>query len=213
MANSRCPEELAALREAELHDAGRALGVDTVALLGFADSGWEGPARQNAIVERHDLLVAAVSAQIVEWHPDVVVTMDPTGSDGHRDHAAVGRATTDAYLTTVDWEASLYHWCLPRSLMARWTAVESGRDPASVYLEIEMGRPDDEITTVIDGREVRAQVEDAIGHHRTQRSPYDGLPDELRTAFLEADHLVRVRPAYSDATMERSIWPVGHTAR
>ncbi len=206
---ARGPAELAAHRETELRDAGRALGVDTVTVLGFADSGWEGPAPDGAIVECHDELVMAISEAIEHWRPDVVVTMDPTGSDGHRDHAAVGRATTDAYLATVDWDAALYHWCLPRSLMARWTAAESGRDPDSVYLEIEMGRPDDEITTVIAGHGVRPRVEAAIAHHRTQRSPYDGLPGELRDAFLDTDHLVRVCPTFSDDTIEHALWPLG----
>jgi LmbE family N-acetylglucosaminyl deacetylase len=203
----RSGDELGALREGELHAAGDRLGVGSVELLGLADSGWDGPHPDRALVGSHAATVEAVAMRLRRDRPVLVVTMDPTGSDGHRDHAAIGRATTEAFESVVDWDASLYHWCLPRSLMARWTAVESGRDPASVYLEIEMGRADDEITTVIDGRALRPRVEAAISCHGTQRSPYDGLSQDLRDAFVDADHLVRVHPPWTGGPTESSLWP------
>ena len=44
---------------------------------------------------------------VLERHrPDVVVTLDPTGSDGHRDHAAIGVAALPASIAFgVVWQA------------------------------------------------------------------------------------------------------------
>lgn len=200
------PVELGRLRQTEFTTAARALGVSDTHLLDFADSGWEGPAPDDAIIASHRELVGVFAGHMAALRPTVVVTMDPTGSDGHRDHAAVGRATTEAFTATVAWDAGCYHWCLPRSLMVRWVAAESGRDPDSVYLEVEMGRPDAEITTVLDGRPVRDRVESAIACHATQRSPYADLSAELRDAFLDADHLVRVAPFWTGGATETALY-------
>ncbi|MCY0903814.1 PIG-L deacetylase family protein [Arthrobacter sp. H14-L1] len=82
------PGLLGVAREAELHAAASALGVEVVEVLGFADSGWSGPAPAHSLVEDLPTLVDEVSRMIQAHRPDVVVTMDPSGSDGHRDHAA-----------------------------------------------------------------------------------------------------------------------------
>ena len=128
--------------------------------------------------------------------------MDPTGSDGHRDHAAVGAATTTAFNPRRHPDASLYHWCLVRSLMQRWVDEKSVRDEASVYTATTLGRPDAEITTVVDGRAVLTRRVEAIAAHRTQASPFAGLSPELTDAFLTVDHFVRVVPAWTGGPIE-----------
>jgi N-acetyl-1-D-myo-inositol-2-amino-2-deoxy-alpha-D-glucopyranoside deacetylase len=196
---------LAARREEELRDAAAHLGVAQIELLDFADSGWDGPPPEGALVERLAEATAAVR-EIVERHrPSIVITLDPGGSDGHRDHALIGAATTAAFESAVDWPASLYHWCLPRSLMARWSGVQQGVDPESVYLTIELGRLDADITTVLDTQAVLEVRRRAIAAHATQRSPFAGLPDDLERAFLTEDHLVRVSPAWSGGDTEREL--------
>ena len=117
----------------------------------------------------------------------------------------LARKTTRAFTDVVDWPASLYHWCIPRSLMARWAAATAGTDPDSVYLEVELGRPDDDVTTVLDVSSVLERREVAIAAHRSQTSPFEGLDDELRRAFLTEDHLVRIVPAWSGGAKERAL--------
>jgi LmbE family N-acetylglucosaminyl deacetylase len=197
--------DLGAEREGELREAAVALGVTTVEVLGFADSGWDGTPPPGALVDRVDEATAVIAEVILRHRPAIVVTLDPTGSDGHRDHAAIGAATTAAFHATVDWPASLYHWCLPRSLMNRWAAVTSASDPDSVYLESELGRPDDEITTMLDVASVLDRRNTAIAAHRSQASPFDGLDDALRAAFLTRDYLVRIVPAWNGAEVERTL--------
>lgn len=193
---------LAEVREAELHAAADILGVGTVELLDFADSGWEGDAPVDAIVNRPDDLRERIGRVLIRHRPSVVVTMDPSGSDGHRDHAAVGAAATAAFESVVDWPASLYHWCLPRSLMRRWVERES---EDSVYVEVELGRPDGDVTTVLDGRSVRDRRRAALGAHTSQQSPYAGIPDDLADAFLDVDHLIRAVPVWTSGPLEHEL--------
>ncbi|MGN6753135.1 MAG: PIG-L deacetylase family protein [Intrasporangium sp.] len=215
------PESLGMAREAELREAAATLGAADVELLGFADSGWDGPAPAGSLVADPAGLRAAVADVLGRHRPDVVVTLDPTGSDGHRDHAMIGMTTTQAFEEVVDWPASLYHWFLPRSLMAQWAAEVSGRDPDSVYLETELGRPDGDVTTVIDASAVLDQRWAAIGVHETQRSPYEGISPELAARFVGLDHLVRVVPPWEGGEPERALfvpaaapnpaWPTPHS--
>lgn len=210
-------ESLAAAREAELYESAAMLGASEVVVLGLIDSGWDGAAGAGAVVAEPEQLRQRISDVLRKYRPGVVVTMDPTGSDGHRDHAAVGRATTVAFDQTVDWPASLYHWCLPHSLMDAWAREVAAQDPDSVYLETELGRPDDQVTTILDGATVVGQVWRAIANHRTQKSPYEGISAELAERFVRYDYLIRQRPPWPDATgaleagrtpLEKSLlWP------
>jgi LmbE family N-acetylglucosaminyl deacetylase len=198
-------DDLGTQREAELRAAAGILGAAHVEVLGFADSGWDGTPPPGALVDRVGEAAASVRTLLRRHRPGVVVTLDPTGSDGHRDHAAIGQATTRAFHDTVDWPASLYHWCLPRSLMIRWSAFTAGVDPGSVYLDVELGRPDGDVTTIIDVGAVLEQRCAAIAAHRSQSSPFAGLDDDLRSAFLTRDHLVRVVPPWTGGPTERAL--------
>ena len=198
-------EDLGAVREGELREAARQLGVTTVEVLDFGDSGWDGPPPAGALVDRVDEATAAVRALLARHQPSIVVTLDPTGSDGHRDHAAIGIATTAAFAESVDWPASLYHWCLPRSLMTRWATATAVGNPDSVYIEVELGRADDDVTSVLDVSSVLEPRRAAIAAHRSQTSPFAGLDEELTLAFLTRDYLVRVVPPWQGGPVEHEL--------
>jgi len=198
-------DELGRRREGELRRACAHLGVHSVEVLDLADSGWDGPPPPNALVDRETEAAEAIRSLLRQHRPAVVVTLDPTGSDGHRDHAAIGKATSAAFHDTVDWPASLYHWCLPCSLMTRWARTVAATDPDSVYLEQELGRADADITTVVDTTAVLDARRLAIAEHRSQTSPFEGLDDDLTLAFLAADHLVRVAPPWPGGPPERQL--------
>ena len=200
----RSGDELGMVREGEVRRAAIELGVAEVEVLDFGDSGWDGPPPDGALVSADDLVVRAVRDALDRHRPPVVVTMDPTGSDGHRDHAAIGQATTTAFMQyNSSGAASLYHWCLVRSLMNRWAAERAG--DAGVYGEQLLGRPDDEITTILDGAHVLSARRAAIAAHATQPSPFIGLSLELEAAFLTVDYLVRVVPPWEGGPIERSL--------
>ncbi len=193
---------IAALREEELHSASRALGVTEVELLGFTDSGMDGSLADGSLCGApYDEVVTAVRSAVERHDPDVVVSLD--GSDGHRDHARIRDAVVAAVAGS---ERRLYLQGLPRSLMHRWVRHHAGNPDAAAYVELpEIGTPDSQFTTVIDSSAHFAVREAAIALHRSQASPYDGLPAELKRAFLAAEHLTRVNPPWTGGPLERDI--------
>ena len=193
---------LGEVRERELHAAASLLGAHRVRLLGFQDSGWDGECAAASLVgAEFDHVVEAVREVIADEQPHAVVTMDPTGGDGHRDHVRIAQATTEAFDQAALDGASLYYWCLVRSVMGQWVAHNSG----TVYAEVpedEFGFPDDQITTSIDVMDLLPLRWKAIALHRSQASPYDNLPEELAIAFLGTDRLARARPLWPGGPLE-----------
>ncbi len=183
---------LGSLRESELREAAAFMGVRRVELLDFRDSGMSGDAGPLTLAgadpaEIRDAVREAVDA----FGPDVLVTLD--GSDGHRDHAIVRDATVDV---GGELGVPVYLHCLPRSAMRLWAQHMETVDPSSTYLHLgELGTPDEELTTVFGTREHLPARWAAIRLHRSQVSPFEGLPEEVASAFLCAEHLVAVRPA------------------
>ncbi len=88
------PEELPAVRKAELLAATAILGIDDVRLLGHRD-------RELASVEP-DAIRKQLVGLIREWRPLVVITFDPNGTNFHPDHIAISRFTADAIAAAAD---------------------------------------------------------------------------------------------------------------
>jgi len=176
--------DLGAVREAELRHAADLLGVSRVDLLGFGDSGMSGaPPDGSLLAAPFAEVVTAVRGVLTAFAPDVVVTLD--ASDGHRDHARIRDATVSAAGSA--GVQRVYYSCLPRSLMRRWVEAMRAQRPDMEHLDADtaaMGTPDEEITTVIDAAEHLPARERAMAVHASQTSPYDGLPEDLRRAFL-----------------------------
>jgi LmbE family N-acetylglucosaminyl deacetylase len=196
------PEGVGALREAELRAAGRALGVAVMEVLDFEDSGMEGEAGPRTLCGAPAREVTTAVRGALERHrPDVVVTLD--GSDGHRDHLRL-RAEVERLL--VGTATPVYLHCLPRSLMHDWVRHHAGDQDAAAYTELpEIGTPDDDLTTLIDTEVHLRAREHAIALHRSQRSPFDGLPDGLRRRFLGREHLIRANPPWPGGAPEHDL--------
>jgi LmbE family N-acetylglucosaminyl deacetylase len=177
----------------------------------FVDSGMAGDTASDTLVGApFEAVVAAVHEVIVRARPDVVVSLDPSGGDGHRDHARIAQAAIEAFRR---WggHASLYSWCIPRSLLQRWLDRLAEARPDSGHLELaldqtELGRPDDEITTVIDVCAHLPLRRRAMQVHASQQSPVADMPDDLVEAFLGFDRLVRVEPPWQGGPIESALF-------
>ena len=185
--------DLGAVREAELHRASAHLGAARVELLGYRDSGFDGTPGPGSLYATRPADVAAVLHRLLaDLRPDVVVSLD--GSDGHRDHVRMRDAVRRA-VARLPRPPALYEHTLPRSLLRRWLAETAGTRGDDAYHALDpasFGRPDAEVTDVLDVGDVLDRREAAIAEHQSQTSPFEGLGEELRLAFLTADHLVRV---------------------
>jgi LmbE family N-acetylglucosaminyl deacetylase len=202
--------DLAAVREAELRAAGASLGATRFVVLDYLDSDMTGEPAPGTLAAADDV-VDRVRAVIDDVDPDVVVTLDPDHGDGHRDHEVIGRATLEACRGRSN--VRVYAWTVARPLLARWLTELREVRPGSAHLEIAteldeqgLGRPEADITTVIDVAHLRPARERAIAMHATQVAPYEGMPEELRAEFLETDRLVRLLPPWDGGPVERSLF-------
>ena len=117
---------LAAIRERELHAAGKQLGLTESRCLDFPDG-------ELAHLDRQ-VLVELVSGVLGELGPDVVITFGPDGFSGHPDHVAVGAAVTAAcYGERSSRSIRLFHCYRPhrgmllRDRLAEWVVEMTTR--------------------------------------------------------------------------------------
>jgi len=199
--------ELAQVRERELHAAATALGASEVVLFEFGDSDMEGPAPDHALTSVPiEHVVDAVAAVIARVRPDVVVTLDPVSIADHRDHVRIGEATTLAFERVSHDGARLYYWTLARSIMDRWAEEMRALGLLPQYVDLELGRHDHEITTIVAVDDVLDVRRAAVREHRTQMSPFAAVSPELQHALLTRDHLVRVVPPWNGGPVETSLF-------
>lgn len=198
------PELLAQVREGETRAAAAVLGVEDVHFLDLRDSGMDGEAGPETLAGADlDDVVAGVRAALESFAPDVVVTLD--AGDGHRDHARIRDATLAA-VDALEETPRTYLHCLPQSLMRRWVEHMAAEDPSWEHLRHDVpGTPEELVTTVLDTADHLAARERAMALHATQRSPFEGLPDDLRRDFLTAERLRRVRPPWPGGPVETSL--------
>lgn len=92
---------IAERREAELACAAHALGLTSVTLLGYRDSGMPGAASNDhpraLAAQPLDDVTARICHEIRRLRPQVVVTFDPIGGYRHPDHIATHHATLAAF--------------------------------------------------------------------------------------------------------------------
>ena len=171
------PEDLGACRERELREAAAIIGFGEVHLLRHRD-------RELAHVEA-DALRRPLARIVREVRPAVVITFDPHGFNGHPDHVAISRFTSDAVALASDprWEpdrgpahaVSRLLWTPP---IAPWDAAVRSR------LEDQPGA--DFILDVSRWRDRRAA---ALRAHRTQHLSVDkyffSQPDPARILDVE----------------------------
>src|SRR5919201_892613 len=185
------PETLGQVREQELREAGRIIGVADLSFLDCRDGSL---AQADPTVATGRLV-----RQIRRVRPQVVVTFDANGGYGHRDHMAIHRLTVAAFQQAGDPTCypeqlaaglrpyapqKLYFTAFARSAMRTMREAlqemggadfRPGGNAATIPLE-EMGTPDELITTTftLDEPQMDAKLR-AMRAHPTQMHPHSPI--------------------------------------
>ncbi len=213
------PEAVVALRRTELEASCDVLKVDHLEWLGYLDSGMMGWDTNNAPDCFWQTPVDAAAARLGElmttYQPDVVVTYDPNGFYGHPDHIQAHRVTMRAVeLTGIP--RKVYWTTAPRSMMARFEEVlrEIGftewdePDIGEHGEPIEIGVPDEEITTWVDISEFCEQKYKSLATHGSQSENIFFLQMGLErfTELMGIETFIRVQDTTGAAVPESDLF-------
>lgn len=185
------PRELGKMREGELREAAKVLGLREVTILEYHD-GQLDRADQGIFTQQ-------IVGHIRRIRPHVVVTFDQNGVYGHPDHIAATRAATAATVAAADTDfkepSGLPPHTVSKLYYFAWTeevAVAYEKAFGELVMEINGVErravlwPHWAISTWIDTEAHWQTVWDAIRCHRTQLPGYEkllDLPDEYHHAL------------------------------
>ncbi|MEI6405937.1 MAG: N-acetyl-1-D-myo-inositol-2-amino-2-deoxy-alpha-D-glucopyranoside deacetylase [Actinomycetes bacterium] len=179
-------------REGELREAMHILGIADHRFLGaperqWRDSGMMGsePNNRKDVFWQADLDEAAgyLVAIIREIQPQVLVTYDEFGGYGHPDHIQAHRVAMRAAELAADpnygvgpaWEIPKIYWnTMPRSVIQ--AGIDKMKEIGSDFFgvtsadDLPFAKPDELVTTVINGSDFVDQKMDAMKAHETQIS-------------------------------------------
>jgi LmbE family N-acetylglucosaminyl deacetylase len=176
------PAAVAALRLPELQASCELLGIQHLELLGYTDSGMMGWPTNDAPGSFWSTPVETAAARLAElietYQPDVIVTYDENGFYGHPDHIQANRITVAAMAMTGS-AAKLYWTTAPRSMVERmgeivrelggdWDEDGAAEEAATGEPPVEVGMPDDEITTWVEVKAYGSAKFAALGAHASQ---------------------------------------------
>jgi LmbE family N-acetylglucosaminyl deacetylase len=167
------PLALGRVREDELTEAAKALGLAGVTYLDYLDG--------NLACADPERAVSAIAGELRRVRPDVVVTFGPDGVYGHPDHIAISQFATAAIAPAADCDfptrgghaphrvAKLYYRIWTADETAEYLAVfgDVGIDVAGERRRW-MSWPDWAVTTRLDTAAHWAAVKTAVLSHRSQ---------------------------------------------
>ena len=225
--------DMAEVRRAEMAAAVAELGGPGHHWLGYRDSGMAGEPSNDHADAFHgaDLEDAAgrLATIIRAVRPHVVVSDDEQGTYGHPDHVKANRVTVRAVELAADaawatgtgepWRvAKRYVHTLTRTrmfeahsaMLARGLASPFGDEEISSADELELGAPDEDVTTVVDVTDVFDRKRAAMAAHRSQigeESFFLNVPDELaRRLFGTEEYALREGAVGTGGGPERDVF-------
>jgi N-acetyl-1-D-myo-inositol-2-amino-2-deoxy-alpha-D-glucopyranoside deacetylase len=174
---------------------------------------WARPADCFATADAEEV-VGRLESILAELRPAVVLTFDPGGIYGHPDHVTISARATEAYRRAARRPGGprvLYHQAIPRSGLAEMGRLQeafaalrgdatAGPPTEDDLLQqrriVELARPDEEVTTIVDVRSVLDQKLAALAAHASQMRDggWADAPREMVERFLGWETFVRVDP-------------------
>lgn len=171
-------ENIGEIRESELRNASRIIGIKTIYFLNYIDATLKKVSRKE--------LSAKILTLLKKEKPDVVITFDESGGSNHPDHIAMSHATSiafDAYLKITTKTVKLYHTAIPKSYLAQY---------ANTKLEYKAfgkihGVDDERITTIVDISKTYKDKLKASACHRTQNKDWNRFLERAKVMDLKKE--------------------------
>ena len=200
------PSNLGAVREQELLEAARHMGVDDLYFLGYRDSGMAGTPENQHPAAYANADPSAVVPRLVRFirtvQPQVVITFDPTGGYGHPDHIAIHKHALTAFSAAADpafapelgapWQAQrLFYPSFRREIFVELAnqLEAQGIEPPEWSNE-EEGFQERPIHAGVDVSAVSTAKWTAFKSHRTQfgpNHPFLVVPEEFILKLLSTE--------------------------
>jgi LmbE family N-acetylglucosaminyl deacetylase len=216
------PERLGVVRERELREAMRQIGVSDVRLLGYRDSGMAGSPLAEHPLAFVRVPVETAAARLVPHirsvRPHVILTFGPEGLYGHPDHLHMHHIALRAIQVAADpshkdrgasepWQTPvLYFAAFPREdMLALLDRPNSPLRSLPADARANLGTPQSEITHTIDIKSWADSKRAAIASHRTQTAeggPLAGIPPEIREWQLLHEYYVRAPLPWSSPEVD-----------
>jgi LmbE family N-acetylglucosaminyl deacetylase len=105
-------DHISKIREKELQEASKILGIKETRFLGFED----GTLSNNL----YHKLAAAVTKELEKLKPDTIITFEPRGISGHIDHITVSMVATYVFYE-LSFIKELHYYCLSEEQRAHFT--------------------------------------------------------------------------------------------
>ena len=181
------------LREQELHNSCKAMGINPPILLDFQDSGRHERTQHDnsrALMNVDELEIEKVLLEhIAQVKPDVMLGFDPHGIYGHIDHIKMHRATLAAF-----WSADSVINPAPKRLF--FSAISTKRmeimqalRPTSPLTHLDpgiYGVAESSFAAIMDISAYKEEKEAAIKAHRSQVGPESSFADASKELQDEA---------------------------
>jgi LmbE family N-acetylglucosaminyl deacetylase len=162
-------ETMGAVREAEL--------MESLRILGVADHRWLGYIDAECASVPFEEAVAKVADVMDEVQPDTILTFGPEGMTDHPDHKAVSRWTTEAFARAAKPGATLYYATTTKAwadqfvpILARFNVFEGDTPPITPENELA-------IDVRLDGAMLERKVRALMAH--------DSQMDGMKSVFGE----------------------------
>ena len=165
MTGGVCSEkELGKVREKELKNAAKILGISQIFFLDYLDF----TLKKVPVKELSEKILKILKKET----PDIIITFNEEGGSKHPDHIQISKAATkafDDYSSSVKKGVKLYYTASPQSLLKK---LEKEDTAYTAFGKI-IGTPDNEITTRIDISKTVDKKVSAIKCHLTQKSDWE----------------------------------------
>lgn len=212
------PETLGQVRQGELEEVCRIMGVQHLEWLDYRDSGMVDSDENNdprALVQADPQAVTEQLADLMrKYRPDAVVTFEPFGWYGHPDHQVVSRWVTEAFPLANNGSSKLFHAVIPFSKFSAviQSAVEAGliENP-----EIAEGIPEEQqhnteaqVTHILDVRDLFDTKQDAMMSHRTQFGDdnfFRKIPRDMMVNASGQEYFIQVYPPPQEGLTENPL--------